>query len=124
MVLICIFLMVAGVEHCHRLNSLGSRLIGRLVSSRFFQGEHLGSTSAQEKRQKHYWTREEIELLYNGVSEALADLTKSAENALKKKYKYSEFRQVAGLLCPPINGHCDPGQVSALQHRQSLKWID
>ena len=84
MVLICIFLMVTGVEHCHRLNSLGSRLIGRLVSSRFFQGEHLGSTSAQEKRQKHYWTREEIELLYNGVSEALADLTKSAENALKK----------------------------------------
>ena len=74
MALICIFLMITGVEHCHRLNSLGSRLIGRLVSSRFFQGEHLGSTSVQEKRQKHYWTRDEVDLLYNGVSETSADL--------------------------------------------------
>lgn len=38
--------------------------------------------------------------------------------------KCSEFRQVAGLLCPRINGHCDLGQVSALQHRQSLKQTD
>ena len=84
MVFICIFLMVTGVEHCHRLNSLGSRLTGRLISSRFFQGEHLGSTSVQEKRQKHYWTRGEVELLYNGVSEASTDLTKRSENVLKK----------------------------------------
>ena len=62
MVLICIFLMITDVEHCHRLNSLGSRLTGRLVGRRFFRE----CTWAQ-----HLWKRRDRAWLSKGRSWAI-----------------------------------------------------